>query len=92
MNITKRNISKNIASKTKISSKTSINLLESFLNLIKKNTRLDKDVKVSGFGTFHYKITVERLGRNPKSGESYIIPPRNKLLFKPSNIMKDTLN
>ena len=36
--------------------------------------------------------TVKRIGRNPKTKESYIIMPRKKLNFRGSNILKKFLN
>ncbi|MES2906210.1 MAG: HU family DNA-binding protein, partial [Pseudomonadota bacterium] len=33
-----------------------------------------------------------RIGRNPKTGEEVPIAPRRVLVFKPSNILKATIN
>ena len=66
-------------------------VLESLLLLIKNNSKT-KIVKLSGFGSFNYKRTIQRIGRNPKTEESYIIPILNKLNFKPSNKIKADLN
>ena len=65
--------------------------LESFLSLIKSSSKL-RPVKLSSFGTFSFKKTPKRLGRNPKTKDSYIIPELNKLNFKPSNKIKENLN
>ena len=46
-----------------------------------KQAKLNK-VKLSGFGTFSFKKTPNRIGRNPKTGNSYIIPALNKINFK----------
>ena len=91
MSITKKNIIKNINKETAISIEDATILVESFLLLVKKHAKQDK-VKLSGFGTFCFKKTPKRIGRNPKTSDSYIIPELNKLNFKPSNILKDKLN
>jgi integration host factor subunit alpha len=91
MNITKKNIIKNINKESLISIKDGSILLESFLVFVKKQAKLNK-VKLSGFGTFSFKKTPNRIGRNPKTGNSYIIPALNKINFKPSNILKDKIN
>ena len=49
-------------------------------------------IKISGFGTFSTKRTLERVGRNPKSKESYIIPSFKKLTFNASAKVKGVLN
>jgi integration host factor subunit alpha len=91
MSTTKKNIIKNINKETAISIEDAAILLESFLLLVKKNAKSHK-VKLSGFGTFCFKKTLKRIGRNPKTSDSYIIPELNKLNFKPSNILKDMIN
>ena len=91
MSITKKNIIKNINKETAISIEDATIFLESCLLLVKNHAKLNK-VKLSGFGTFCFKKTPKRIGRNPKTSDSYIIPELNKLNFKPSNILKDKLN
>jgi integration host factor subunit alpha len=91
MSITKKNIIKNINKETAIAIEDATILMESFLLLVKKNAKTNK-VKLSGFGTFCFKKTPKRIGRNPKTSDSYIIPELNKLNFKPSNILKDMIN
>ena len=91
MSITKKNIIKNINKETAISIEDATILMESFLILVKKHAKTNK-VKLSGFGTFRFKKTPKRIGRNPKTSDSYIIPDLNKLNFKPSNILKDKIN
>ena len=91
MSITKKNLIKNINKETAISIEDAATLLESYLLLVKKYAKSNK-VKLSGFGTFCFKKTPKRIGRNPKTSDSYIIPEINKLNFKPSNILKDKIN
>jgi len=91
MNLNKKNLIKNLTKNSAISNEDAKNILESFLLLIKSKSRFNS-VKLGGFGTFSYKKTLKRRGRNPKTGESYIIKPINKLTFKASNICKKILN
>jgi integration host factor subunit alpha len=91
MNFTKNNLIKNIAKKSLVSTGDASGILESFLQLIKVKAKL-KSVKLSSFGTFSFKKTLKRLGRNPKTKDSYIIPSLNKLNFKPSNKIKENIN
>ena len=91
MNFNKSNIIKNINKNSSISNDDSTILLESFLLFIKNHAKLNA-VKLSSFGTFSFKKTPNRVGRNPKTKDSYIIPAMNKLNFKPSNKIKDQVN
>ena len=84
MSLKKIDIAKNIASKASISESLSKELVSSFIDTIKLKSNA-KDVKVANFGTFTNKVTPQRLGRNPKTGEEHIITDRVKLNFIVSN-------
>ena len=91
MNFTKKSIIKKISKKSSVSPGVASSILESFLLLIKEKTKL-KLVKLSGFGSFNFKKTPKRIGRNPKTKDSYIISVQNKLNFKPSGKIKRDIN
>ena len=91
MNFNKADIVKNISKNSLVSAGDARNILESFLSLIKSSSKL-RPVKLSSFGTFSFKKTPKRIGRNPNTKDSYIIPELNKLNFKPSNKIKENLN
>jgi len=91
MNFSKSDIAKNISIKSLVSAGESKILLESFLSLIKSSSK-NGPVKLSNFGTFSFKKTPKRLGRNPKTNEEYKIQPFKKLSFKASNKIKSILN
>jgi len=91
MNVSKDEIVKNISKKSSVSARDARNILESFLALIKNKSKLTS-VKLSSFGSFRFKKTPKRFGRNPNTKDSYIIPEMNKLNFRPSNKIKENLN
>jgi len=91
MNLSKNNLIKNITKKSIVPALEGSRILESFLLLIKTKA-LSKSVKLSGFGSFSFKKTPKRIGRNPKTYDSYIIPEHKKLNFKPSNKIKEQIN
>ena len=45
-------------------------------------------VKVKPFGTFYLKESSRRKGRNPKTGEEVVIPPKLRVRFKPGRLLK----
>lgn len=91
MTITKKKITKILTEKLNLSFDNSSDILETFLFLIKFNSK-NQTVKINGFGTFGTKKTTQRIGRNPKTKESYIISSFKKPVFKASNKIKEILN
>jgi integration host factor subunit alpha len=91
MSLTKNNILNNLKKDLSLSAGEASSIFESFLSLIKSKSK-SKSIKLSGFGTFSFKKTPKRAGRNPKTKDSYIIPELNKLNFKTSNKVKEQIN
>ncbi len=89
--MTKANIAIGISKNLDISYKNSKKITDSFIRLIKNNVDT-KEVKISGFGSFTTKISPERIGRNPKTKESYIIKPMKKVSFHASSKIKRIIN
>ena len=80
MSLGKKDISKNISTKARISLAISEKILNTFLVLLKKNT-LNTTVKISNFGTFERKVTPQRIGRNPMTKKEFVIKQSLKLLM-----------
>ena len=91
MSLGKKDIVKNISSKAQISSSQSNQLLNSFISSIKSNSYKNL-VKLPNFGTFYYKKTPSRIGRNPKTRETFPIPARSKLYFLTSSKVRKLFN
>ena len=91
MSLTRNNIINNLKKNSSLSVGEASSIFESFLSLIKSQSKF-KSVKLSGFGTFSFKKTPKRVGRNPKTKDSYIISELNKLNFKSSNKVKEQIN
>jgi integration host factor subunit alpha len=91
MSFGKQDICNNISSKALIPKDKSKEFFSKFLNLVTSNSKSRK-VKISNFGTFYTKNTPQRLGRNPKTKEEFIISKRSKLFFKPSNKIRSIIN
>lgn len=49
-------------------------------------------VKISSFGSFSVNNKNERIGRNPKTGQEVPITQRRVLTFRPSHILRDSVN
>tara|TARA_E500000178_G_C16971235_1_gene731017 strand:- start:136 stop:408 length:273 start_codon:yes stop_codon:yes gene_type:complete len=88
---TKAAISKKLSKDCGTSLKESSLILEYLILLIKKNSK-NKIIKINKFGTFYYKKTVKRIGRNPLTKKEHHIKSFLKLNFKASKRVKDILN
>ena len=91
MSLGKKDISINISTKAHMPLSTSSEILNSFLELVKQKSK-SSSIKLSNFGTFYYKSSPSRIGRNPKTKETFPISKRSKLTFKSSNSVKNIFN
>ena len=74
------------------SKKISETLFEDVFEIILNNIIKEKKVKIAKFGTFSLRKKKQRIGRNPKTNKSAIIPERNVILFKASKELKNFIN
>ena len=58
---------------------------------IVENLLAGKRVNIFGLGTFEVRATKEKVGRNPKTGESIKIPAGRKVVFKTAKGLKDQM-
>ena len=68
---------------------SSINLILQFISstLVKANR-----VEIRNFGSFSARKRDKRLSRNPKSGTSVLVEPKNHPYFRASKNLKESLN
>ena len=90
--MTKVDIIENIYEKVGFSKKEVAKIVESVLDIIKENLQLEEKIKISGFGNFVIRKKRARRGRNPQTGDDIEISPRRILTFKPSQVLKGSLN
>tara|TARA_B100000475_G_C14907176_1_gene277300 strand:+ start:82 stop:387 length:306 start_codon:yes stop_codon:yes gene_type:complete len=92
INLTKQEIVNSIYMQIGYSKNVAENLLEDFFDIIFKNLKENKKIKIAKFGTFELRLKKSRIGRNPKTKENKIISERNVILFKPSKELKKKIN
>lgn len=90
--ITRADLAEAVYQSVGLSRTESAELVERFLELLSDALVEEHNVKLSSFGSFHVRSKNERIGRNPKTGEEVPILPRQVLVFKPSNVLKDKIN
>ncbi len=90
MSVTKKDLSIGISKKLGLSQKDSLFFVSTFFSVIVNSS--NKGVNISNFGSFTFKKTPSRVGRNPKTLKEYKIRARQKLSFKPSEVIKTSIN
>ena len=69
-----------------------LDALDGLIEIIKATLETGESLKITNFGTFEVKQKHERVGRNPQTGESIIITPRQVVTFKPSKLLRQGIN
>ena len=90
MTLTKVNIiNKVYATNPKMTKIQAREAVETILGIIKSSLENGEDVLLSGFGKFNVNAKSARKGRNPKTGQSLILPARKVATFKPSGLLRE---
>ena len=66
-------------------------MVNSFMNIVKKEVAAGNKVQLVGFGTFESSQRAERTGRNPQTGAEITIPACKTPKFKPGKDFKSLL-
>ena len=90
--LTRAHLAEALVDKVGLPRNESQDMVEIILKEISDSLAHGEQVKLSSFGSFGIRSKGERIGRNPKTGQEVPITPRRVLVFKPSNIMKETIN
>ena len=92
MTLTKAIIAEAISKKMSYTNMESLEMVDSFLEIMKQTLESGEDVLISGFGKFSVKEKMERQGRNPQNGKPMMLAPRKVLTFKCSGKLRDRAN
>ena len=92
MTLTKKELAQNLSDQTELSLADAKKIVDLFFDTIKEQLNSGKTVKLSGFGTFEVIHTKQRIGRNPKTLEEYVIPSIQKVRFTLSPKLKKIIN
>ena len=72
--------------------KSTVDIVESLLEIIKQTLEAEEDILISGFGKFCVKEKRPRRGRNPATGEDMDLWGRRVVTFKCSGKLKERIN
>jgi len=92
MALTKSDIISRISSEMDLSEKQASETVENILEILKSTLEAGEDVLFSGFGKFCVSEKKERLGRNPATRSTIILPSRRIVVFKCSKKLRNQIN
>lgn len=82
--IGKGDLASRVADKAGLSGAQANKALNAMLDSIAESLETGQEVRLTGFGTFRLVETKERIGRNPRTGETIVIPPGRRVSFTAS--------
>jgi len=81
-----------IREKVGFSHREAAKVVETVFDIVKEALQHEDKILVSGFGNFVIRNKRARRGRNPQTGGDIEITPRRILMFKPSIVLRASLN
>jgi nucleoid DNA-binding protein len=89
--VTKADLVDSLASELGISKRVVNDMLDKLFDEIKSALQAGDKVQLIPFGSFVVRERRKREGRNPKTGESVLIPARRVAAFQPGKSLRDAL-
>ena len=80
-----------VAEKAELSKKDAEAAITAMVDAITEALSQEEKVQLVGFGAFEVKSRAERVGRNPKSGDTIKIPASKTPVFKAGKALKDAV-
>ena len=87
----KSDISNHVSAETSLAKVDAEGALNAVLSAISDSLARGESVTIAGFGTFSVKSRPERMGRNPRTGESIIIAASRAPSFKAGKTLRDAV-
>ena len=92
VNISRDEIAEAMKTEFGFNRKLCLDIVNDIIEIIIEGLQSDKKVKIHNFGTFKLNQKNSRIGRNPKTKETYEISSRAVITFKASKILLKYVN
>lgn len=80
-----------VAEKAGVSKKDAEKAVAAVLDSLTEALAAGEKVQIVGFGTFEVRARAEKKGRNPKTGETMIVPASKLPAFKAGKALKEAV-
>ena len=91
-NISRDEIAEAMKNEFGFNRKQCLDIVNDIIDIIIEGLQIDKKVKIHNFGTFKMNNKKSRVGRNPKTSETFKISARSSISFKASKKLIKDLN
>ena len=90
--MTKEEMIRKIAEESQITKKQADIAFNTIFEMIQNSMLRHEMIRIPGFGTFTSKHRNQTVGRNPRTGESIVVPAHRVAHFSASKALKEALN
>ncbi len=90
--LTKADLADSIYAALPVDKQKAAQIIEDYIEIIKDALGTEGKVMLSGFGSYEVKFKPPRRGRNPQTGDSIILRARKVVKFKPSQLLRKSIN
>jgi DNA-binding protein HU-beta len=90
--VNQKEIISDIASETGLAKKNIERVISAFRKVLFSILKREGRLAVAGFGVFDVRHRKGRKGRNPRTGETLLLPPKDYLAFRPSKKLSGRLS
>ena len=90
--MTKKKIAMRITNRTGIKRIITEKVIQNILDEIISILTTGETIELRNFGVFKVRPRKAKTARNPRTGETVLVPPRKTVIFKPGLIMKQKIN
>lgn len=88
LRMNKRELAKIVAKESGLSVEDAKRVIDAVFKAIKDRMGEGESFSIRGFGSFSVRQREERRGRNPKTGETLLIPARKVPVFTPGKVLR----
>jgi DNA-binding protein HU-beta len=71
---------------------TTARALDALIEVVSREVAANREVAITGFGSFKATARPERAGRNPRTGETLTIAASRSVKFTPGTALKASVN
>jgi integration host factor subunit beta len=90
--MTRAELVEDVARQSSLTRRQSEVIVDAVFSSILASLRRGDKIELRGFGSFRVRQRASRSGRNPKTGEGVIVPPRKVPAFKPGKELRELIN
>jgi integration host factor subunit beta len=90
--MTKAELVDEIAQKADLTRKHSEVIVDAVFSSIVEALQGGDKIELRGFGSFRVRHRASRTGRNPKTGDSVLVPAKKVPYFKPGKELRELIN